>query len=234
MDKEEVPDGAVAGVAFTTVSLNPQLYLPWLRTELATRGVIFLRKKVDSIQEAAELAGPAGVVINATALGARSLIGVQDTAVYPIRGQTILAYAPRVQEFLSYPLGLGSVPTGQATYMIPRPAPYGHVLMGGTFQEDNWDLSVDFDTARHIWERCLQLAPALNDPETRILGHNVGLRPARRGGARIEAQWYKLPLDSEFLSPPVEDAAKYGFLVIHAYGFGSVKPAILCHLVGHH
>ena len=61
-----------------------------------------------SIGEAAEIAGPKGVVINATALGARSLIGVQDLDVYPIRGQTILAYAPGVQEFLSYPLGLSA------------------------------------------------------------------------------------------------------------------------------
>ncbi|EKM61635.1 uncharacterized protein PHACADRAFT_24819 [Phanerochaete carnosa HHB-10118-sp] len=221
LDEEEVPSGAVAGVAFTTVSLNPQLYLLWLRNELNARGVIFLRKRLYSIQEAAEIAGPQGVVINATALGARSLIGVEDTAVYPIRGQTILAYAPGVQEFLAHPLGLSSVPTGEATYMIPRPAPHGHVLLGGTFQEDNWNLSVDFDTARDIWRRCLQLAPALNDPETRILGHNVGLRPARRGGARIEAQWYSLPLESEFLPPPAEGAEKYDFLVIHAYGFGA-------------
>lgn len=69
LSPEEVPAGAVAGVAFTTVSLNPQLYLPWLRGELDARGVTFIRKKVYSIGEAAEIAGPKGVVINATALG---------------------------------------------------------------------------------------------------------------------------------------------------------------------
>ena len=108
MDTNEVPAGATSGVSFTTVSLNPELYLPWLKSELDGRGVKFVKKRVYSIGEAAEIAGPKGVVINATALGARSLIGVQDTAVYPIRGQTILAYAPSVQEFLSYPLGLGT------------------------------------------------------------------------------------------------------------------------------
>ena len=180
----------------------------------------FLRKKVYSIQEAAEIAGSTGVVINATALGARSLIGVEDAAVYPIRGQTILAYAPGVQEFLADPLGLSSVPAGEVTYMIPRPAPYGHVLIGGTFQEDNWDLSVDFNTARSIWYRASQLAPALKDPETKILAHNVGLRPARRGGPRIDAQRYRLPLESEFLSASAENTETYSFLVIHAYGFG--------------
>ncbi|PSR71073.1 hypothetical protein PHLCEN_2v13042 [Hermanssonia centrifuga] len=220
LPKKEVPSGAASGVAFTTVSLNPGLYLPWLKSELDTRGVTFIKKKVYSIGEVAEIAGPKGVVINATGLGARSLIGVQDKAVYPIRGQTILAYAPGVQEFLSYPLGLASVPTGQATYMIPRPSPPGHVLIGGTFQEDNWDLSIDFDIAKAIWSRCLELAPGLNDKETKILGHNVGLRPARRGGARIEAEWFKMPLKSEFLPSPDPLEKEHDFLVIHAYGFG--------------
>lgn len=102
--------------------------------------------------------------------------------------------------------------------MIPRPSPAGHVLIGGTFQEDNWDLSVNFETARNIWARCLQLAPALNDPETKILGHNVGLRPGRRGGPRIEAQRYRLPLKTDLL--PTPEGEEHDFLVIHAYGFG--------------
>lgn len=103
-----MPAGATSGVAFTTVSLNPEVYLPWLKGELQARGVSFIKKRVYSINEAAEIAGPTGVLVNATGLGARSLIGVQDLAVYPIRGQTILAYAPSVQEFLSYPLGLST------------------------------------------------------------------------------------------------------------------------------
>ena len=113
-----------------------------------------------------------------------------------------------------------SVPTGEATYMIPRPSPPGHVLIGGTFQEGDWDVSVNFDTAKSIWARCLELAPSLNNPETRILGHNVGLRPARRGGPRIEAEWFKLPLKTEFL--PTPEGEEHDFLVVHAYGFGCV------------
>ena len=64
-----MPAGAQSGIAFTTVSLNPQLYLPWLKDELVARGVNFIRKRVYSIGEAAEIAGTNGVVINATALG---------------------------------------------------------------------------------------------------------------------------------------------------------------------
>ena len=31
-------------------------------------------------------------------LGARSLFGVEDTKVYPVRGQTILVYSPNINE----------------------------------------------------------------------------------------------------------------------------------------
>ena len=58
-------------MSFTTVSLNPQIYLPWLYHGLRARGVNFVRKKVESIAEAAEYFNGSGkgVVVNATALG---------------------------------------------------------------------------------------------------------------------------------------------------------------------
>jgi hypothetical protein len=38
--------------------------------------------------------------------GARSLLGVEDTKLYPVRGQVILAYAPNVNEFVTiFPVG---------------------------------------------------------------------------------------------------------------------------------
>lgn len=35
-------------------------------------------------------------------LGARSLLGVEDTKVYPIRGQVVLVYAPNVDECVAF------------------------------------------------------------------------------------------------------------------------------------
>ncbi len=146
-----------------------------------------------------------------------------------------------MQQFLSYPLGGGAraislnlylsatdiivllieaIPTGHATYMIPRPSPEGHVLIGGTYQEGNWELAVDYDTAKGIWERASKIAPALIDEETKIISHNVGLRPARRGGPRIEAEVFKLPLQTELLTKPHGLQTEREVLVVHAYGFG--------------
>lgn len=81
------------------LSVNPLVYLPWMKTQLEERGVTFIRKKLRSIEEAAELAGPNGVLVNATGLGARSLIGVEDIKVFPKRGQTILVENSEVDDF---------------------------------------------------------------------------------------------------------------------------------------
>ena len=147
------------------------------------------------------------------------MIGVEDTDVYPIRGQTIIVHAPGVKEFVSFPLGAGK--PGEATYIIPRPSPPGEVLLGGTYQPDNWDTSLDVETAKGIFERCATLAPQLKDKETRILRHNVGLRPARKGGPRVEAAWTDVPLKSELLPLPASGENVHGrVLLVHAYGFG--------------
>ncbi|EIW64128.1 nucleotide-binding domain-containing protein [Trametes versicolor FP-101664 SS1] len=216
--KDELPDGTHAGVGFQTVSVWPQAYLPWLKSELEARDVEFVRKRVATLGEAAALAGPNGVLVNATGLGARSLIGLEDKDVYPIRGQTIVISNPNVREFMC--TELTSAEDGNATYIIPRPAPGGWTtILGGKYQKDNWDTSFSAADAQGILDRCAALAPAIKDPETRILRHNVGLRPARRGGPRVEAEKLNLPLKNQWLVEELPEE-KGAVLLVHAYGFG--------------
>ena len=118
---------------------------------------------------------------------------------------------------------------GEATYIIPRPAPNGSgytTILGGKYQKDNWDTSFSAADARGILDRCTALCPAIADKDTRILRHNVGLRPARRGGPRVEAEWVDVPRASEWLTEEehvrVGEATKGAVLVVHAYGFGHV------------
>ena len=106
--------------------------------------------------------------------------------------------------------------------MIPRPGPEGTVLLGGTVQAYNWDTSYDETTARDIFARCAALEPRLLDKEkVRVLSHNVGLRPAREGGPRVEVEWMKLPLEGALVPRPdsvILEERKV--MVVHAYGFG--------------
>lgn len=111
---------------------------------------------------------------------------------------------------------------GEATYIIPRPSLPGMVLVGGTFQPNNWDTSLDFPTAEGIFARAKALVPALAAPEARILSHNVGLRPAREGGPRVEAQVVRFPTTGTLRPKPTEldGEQERELVVVHAYGFG--------------
>ncbi|KAK7695034.1 hypothetical protein QCA50_002222 [Cerrena zonata] len=220
LEPEEIPQGFIGGVKFSTITVNPAKYLPWLKNELLDRGVVFVKRQIHTIGEAADIAGPDGIVFNATGLGARSLVGVEDKLVYPIRGQTILAEAPDVKECIALPIGSGQDPDGKVAYAIPRPS-QGHVIIGGTYQKNNWDTSVDFDTAHSIWEKAVQFLPALKSEKSRIISHNVGLRPAREGGPRIELQRIKLPFVSDHMyGVKGSITEEKEFPVIHVYGFG--------------
>lgn len=117
LDHSEIPEPYSLGVGFYTISVNPLEYIPWLKSELVSRGVSFERRTVKSLAELWPLVGPEGVLVNATSLGAhrrrettsndnhtlgsRSIIGVEDTKLFPIRGQTILVKSPKIHEFLA-------------------------------------------------------------------------------------------------------------------------------------
>ena len=63
---------------------------------------------------------------------------------------------------------------------------------------------------------------------TRILSHNVGLRPSRRGGARVELEEIELPLKNPLVPFYGEETrVERKLKVIHAYGLGSVIYSVL-------
>jgi D-amino-acid oxidase len=77
--------------------------------------------------------------------------------------------------------------------------------------------------AKGIFERCSTIAPCLKDEGTKILLHNVGLRPDRKGGPRVEVERISLPLvRSDGLTPTLgEDGEQQqDITVVHAYGMG--------------
>jgi hypothetical protein len=95
------------------------------------------------------------------------------------------------------------------------------LLIGGTFQTNNWDTSLSIPTARDILARAQELVPALAESTLPISTHNVGLRPAREGGPRVETQFVVVP-SKDPLVPKLSEASVDAktTLVVHAYGFG--------------
>ncbi|KAF8445665.1 FAD dependent oxidoreductase [Boletus edulis BED1] len=226
LDRSEIPEPYKFGLEYYTISVNPQEYIPWLKSELLSRGVSFEQWHVNSLEDLRPLVGPEGVLVNASSLGSRSIIGVEDTKLYPIRGQTIVVKSPLIHGFA---VGSGTInrrrlnAEEESTYIIPRPGTKytDTVILGGTFQSGNWDTSLDMDIAKRIFERCAELAPSLKNTEvTKILKHQVGLRPAREGGARVEAEAVKFPLNTAHNLVPWDSAEGGSMQVVHAYGFG--------------
>jgi D-amino-acid oxidase len=142
------------------------------------------------------------LVVNCTGLGAAKLGGVEDATVLPARGQIVV-----VRNDAGKMIGLSSTDDGddEACYVMTRAAGGGTIL-GGSYQRGNWESQVDPNLAVRIMKRAVMACPNLTDGQgvenLNVVRHGVGLRPVRKGGARVE----KERID--------------GVWVIHNYGHG--------------
>lgn len=98
---KDLPEGQGYGATFTTLTMDAPAYLLWLAQRLRDKGVSITRRTIPSLEHAYTAVKGTALVVNCTALGAKSLIGVQDSDVEPIRGQTVLVHAPNVKATIS-------------------------------------------------------------------------------------------------------------------------------------
>ncbi|MCS0599859.1 FAD-binding oxidoreductase [Streptomyces sp. LP11] len=174
------------GLAARLPVIDMPVHLAWLRRRLLRAGGTVTEREVTDLA-----AVPAGVVVNCTGLGARSL--VPDPAVRPVRGQLVVVANPGITTWFT---SVDHASTA-STYFIPQP---GGLLLGGTAEEDDWSLEPDPATAKAIVARCARVRPELAG--ARVLAHRVGLRPAR-DAVRLTRQ-------------PLPD----GRTLVHNYGHG--------------
>ncbi|KAG5638000.1 hypothetical protein H0H81_002268 [Sphagnurus paluster] len=206
MPDEAWPGRAVDGIAFTTLTIDTPVYLDYLMSRFVKGGGSVVRASVQHIDalvdgtysisddtESPELASPHAVVVCA-GLGARTLGGVEDENVYPIRGQTVLLRAPWVRFGRTL-----SSEDGTWTYIMPRKS--GDLIVGGTIEPNDWYPAPRPETTRDILERGLTLCPDIAPPDIRavrdatiddlvptIIEEGCGLRPGRKGGIRLEVE----------------------------------------------
>ncbi|KAF8906782.1 D-amino-acid oxidase [Gymnopilus junonius] len=205
--EDELLPGAKSGYEFSTVTIDVPVYLNYLLMQFLAYGGRIIRGTVQHVNQILEggtrlFSGgstrdplPDAVVVCA-GIGARFLGGVEDKDVYPVRGQTVLVRAPWVRFGRTVTLD----DSGAVTYIIPRRS--SDVIVGGTRASDDWYPRVRPETSEDILKRGFELCPELAPPEVRavrkptiddILPHVVaegcGLRPARKGGIRLEIEW---------------------------------------------
>ncbi|MEU1367088.1 FAD-dependent oxidoreductase [Streptomyces sp. NPDC005803] len=173
--------GQLTGVVETAEGLRCRLplidmpvHLEWLEERVREAGGSVERRTVTSFGEAA---AEAATVVNCTGLGAREL--VPDAGVRPVRGQLVLVENPGVEEWFTE----ADPASSETTYFFPQP---GRLVLGGTAGADDWSTVPDPRTAREIVARCARVRPEIAG--ARVIGHRVGLRPARDAGVRIEAE----------------------------------------------
>ena len=124
-------------VAFDTMYVETPRYLERMMREFRARGgKVELRSFADA-QAIAALTEP--LVFNCTGIGARQLFG--DEELQPVRGQlAVLRPQPEVRYSAS----------GEWGYMFARP---DGILLGGTFERDEWDATPDPDDIARIVAR---------------------------------------------------------------------------------
>lgn len=153
-------------------------------------------------------ATPISAFVNATGISARTL--VPDESVFPIRGQTVLVKGEAkgittVDAVLSNP----GPETPNLTYILPRPYS-GTTILGGMKTKGDWKGEVSAKTTKMILGNTKTLAPELLNEkgEFEVLSSQVGLRPGREGGARVEVEEVQV-------------------------GIGAGKKMVVCHAYGH-
>ena len=171
----------VDGWTFDAPVVEMPVYLRWLTARVEELGGTLTRMALPALPDRPE------VVVNASGLGARLM--ASDPSLLPVRGQVV--YVEQVGLDRWWLDGSGPV------YVVPR----SHdIVVGGTDDEGEWDRTPDPDVAKQILERAVALVPRLRGAA--VLGHRVGLRPARP----------QVRLD-------VEGRAD-GTRVVHCYGHG--------------
>ncbi|CAF9913829.1 hypothetical protein IMSHALPRED_001456 [Imshaugia aleurites] len=199
-----MPANFAAGIAYETFSVSPSLYLQYLCSTCVKLGAQRYTQDVLAIAKVCSEPRFAGVlgVVNCTGLGAGKL--VQDTAVFPTRGQTIIVKGKAAR------IATRSGDAWEAL-VIPRPGA-NETLLGGCKIANDWSTDPDDRTTQIILDRCQPLAPELLNAngEFEVLSVQVGLRPSRHGGPRIEIESF----DKD--------------------NGGEASPKFVCHNYGHH
>jgi D-amino-acid oxidase len=183
-----------AGYVGEIPRIETPVYLPWLLGRFGALGG-FLEQRPEGITDLAEVVGPDRLVVNCTGLGARELTG--DREAFPIRGQIVRVS----QTGLTSAVAAEEGPLSLA-YVIPRDR---DVILGGTAEPGEWDLTPDPEVTEEIREKTTRLEPRIGD--ARVLEVKVGLRPGR---TTVRVERAELP--------PVD--GRPGGTVIHNYGHG--------------
>lgn len=190
------------GASYTTYVVNPHVYTRYLLDIFLKRGGRTIQKKLNRLIDALSCAQQGqdrkAVIVNCTGNG---LVSDPNTTV--IRGQTVLVRKPYHKTITR------QCQDGTWSFLIPRPLE-GGTIIGGTKQVGDTDGKPRPEERKKLLENAAKYFPEFigsDVGEEDIVCDNVGFRPARNGGVRVEREDMKL-----------DDGRRTS--VVHGYGAG--------------
>jgi D-amino-acid oxidase len=183
--ENELPDGYGDGRAVDVPCIEAPAYLDWLTRRFTDTGGRLEQRTIGALDD---LGGE--LLVDCAGVAAAGL--ADDAELQPVRGQVAYVNSDRPLRFMVDETGPNAL-----AYVLPRP---DVVVLGGTAEEGDRDLTPREATTRDIVERTQRLQPDLADAT--LVGSAVGLRPARPA-VRLEL-----------------DATSDGRPLIHDYGHG--------------
>jgi D-amino-acid oxidase len=198
MRQEELPNGAAWGCEYQSYCVNISVYCRWLMSCLQKKGAKIVRQRLSSASEAFDAVEAMGLAQPRVVVNCSGRNFDQDGKVKIIRGQTVLV---RQQHHSTVTWQKAD---GTWVFLVPRPLG-GGTIVGGTKEVGDWHESPRSETKKRLLQNCVEAFPDFVDnvDKFEVLQENVGRRPWREGGYRI---------DTEVVGPDRS--------VIHGYGAG--------------
>lgn len=198
LDQTELPSGVEWGCEYQCYCVNIQLYCRWLLDHFISRGGRLIQHRLSSATEAFEFARERGIGKVSTVINCSGRNFDQDPKMKIIRGQTVLVkqqYGKTVTR---------QNQDGSWIFLIPRPRGGGTVV-GGTKEIGDLETQPRPETRKRLFQHCIEVYPDFVDSieKFEVLKDNVGRRPWREGGYRIDVE-----------------AAGPESRIIHGYGAG--------------
>ncbi|OWB63023.1 nucleotide binding protein [[Candida] boidinii] len=206
LPKSEVPEDCEYGFEFNSFVISTTVYLNWLLQQCFNYGVDLKRVTLNDINDAFNLHSSgvrADAVVNASGLLSKDLVKNEDK-IFAVRGQVMLV-ENNTKDMFSVNFYDKDHPN-ESLYIMPRRE--GGCVIGGCFlPNEKVTAEVDYEQADRILNKAKKYVPDLvssdngNPQEFKIVRYQVGYRPFRKGGYRIEKD---------------EENGK----IIHCYGHG--------------
>lgn len=158
---EQLPNGYKQGFEAKVPLVETQLFLPYLQSILANKGVVFKEANITDLQT---VGLSYDVVVNCAGLGASELCN--DSSIFPVRGQVLLV-EPGFPDAIF-------LDNHTPTYIVPR---QDATIIGGTYEEHVGVETTEPETLQQLLAKASNVFPELQ--RKRIVGNWAGLRPFR-------------------------------------------------------